>query len=233
MVVKVPREPELPFAFRPFWPHAELGVALDLGDVHEVGRDRAVAALSAVALLLAAVLLAALLLTALLLTAVLLLAALLLTTLLLAALLLATGLTGVRLRGLRRAGGQLAERGVELAPDPLDVDADPVDRGRPLLLQGTDDGVLDEAGVVRLGLSRRGEPGVGLGDLLVEVGQFRGHPLTRVLRHVRQLLTDVGARDGGHLRRGGLGLVLRPAVVVGLVRRSVEVRPDKPAPAER
>ena len=115
----------------------------------------------------------------------------------------------------------------------MDVDADPVDRGRPLLLQGADDGVLDEAGVTRLSLSRRGEPGVGLGDLLVQVGQLGGHTLTRLLRHIRQLLADVGAGDGRHLRGGGLGLVLGPAVVVGLVRRGVEVRPDQPAPTER
>lgn len=205
--------------------HAQLGVGLHLGDVHEVVGRRAVAAL-------AVLLLAALLLTTLLLVALLLVALLLAVLLLAVPVLVLVGLAGVGRRLLGRdpgASGELRQvRG--LSAGALDVDPDAVQRRGPLVLQRAEDRVLHEPGVTRLSLARRCEPGVGLGDLLVEVRQLRTHAVPGAVRDVRQLLADVRALDRGDLCPGCLRLVLSR---VRLMSRCVEVRPDKPAPTER
>ena len=68
-----------------------------------------------------------------------------------------------------------------------DVDVDPVDGGRPLGLQRAEDGVVDVAGVTRLGLARVRETLVGLRDLLVELRQLLVDTLAGAVRHIGQL----------------------------------------------
>lgn len=138
---------------------------------------------------------------------------------------------GVRLvSGLPRAGGETVEPAGNLSADAADLQLDPVDDHRAVVLQRAEDGVLDEARVPRLRVPGGGEPLVGGGDLLVERRQLSVDLAPRLVRNAGQLLTDVRTGDGRDLCGGGLGGVVSR---VALVRRGVEIRPDQPTPTDR
>src|SRR5690606_26979689 len=103
------------------------------------------------------------------------LAAVLTAAVVLASAVLAVTLAAVTAAGLLRgdalAAGEPAEVAL-LAAGALDVDVDAVQGGPALVLQRTEDGVVDVARVARLRLTRLGEARVRLRDLAVEAGQF-------------------------------------------------------------
>ncbi len=199
-------------------------VGLDAGDVREVGGDRSVAGLSAV-VALALPLAVPLLLAAL---------ALLLAGLLFAAAVLALALLRSLVAGVPDSAGREGVEPLGAVAHPVDGDGDALEGRAPLLLQRVHDRVVGEAGILLYLLCRFAQPLVGLGDLLVQEGEFLVDLRPRLLGDRGQSAGDVRAVDRGargpHPRTGPRlgGLTARPAVR----GRGVDVRRHQAASAQ-
>ena len=103
-----------------------------------------------------------------------------------------------------------------LSLDAVDGDADAVDGRDALGLERTEDGVVDEIGVL-VGLLRLHALG-GFVHLLVQQRQVPLDLVLRLVGHVTEHAGDIGARDGGSGGLGGSGRFASPGagLVVGV-----------------